>query len=159
IRLYISSTFSDMRAEREYLHTVVFPALQARCEGLGVRVEAVDPLKDLRSEDEAEDPKILRGCLDGLDTCRPFFLGLLGERYGRPIERIPEDAAAAYPWLRACTGQSRLALETMHAVLRNRAAAAHAHFYFRRSSFLALVPEARRADFAAENTEAAAKLE
>jgi hypothetical protein len=42
IRVFISSTFSDMHAERDYLVTVVFPWLRERVEQLGLEFFDVD---------------------------------------------------------------------------------------------------------------------
>ena len=36
VRVFISSTFRDMHAERDHLVTVVFPELRERCERLGL---------------------------------------------------------------------------------------------------------------------------
>jgi len=36
IRVFISSTFRDMHAERDHLVTVVFPELRERCERWGL---------------------------------------------------------------------------------------------------------------------------
>ena len=81
VRVFISSTFRDMHAERNHLMRLVFPELKAKCREL--RIELIDV--DLRwgvSEADANDGKVLDICLDLIDTCRPFFLGLLGYRYG-----------------------------------------------------------------------------
>lgn len=65
---------------------------------------------DLRwgvTEEEAEQRKTLEICLDEIDRARPFFVGILGERYGwvppqnedfrtRPI-RLVEGSGAVWP--------------------------------------------------------------
>ncbi len=51
IRVFISSTFSDMHAERDHLVTVVFPELRERIERLGL--ESFDI--DLRLDELAKD--------------------------------------------------------------------------------------------------------
>ena len=158
IRVYICSTF-DMRAERDCLRTVVFPALQAHGAALGFDVVEVDPLHDVDTERDAEDPRSVKRCLNEIDQCRPFFIALLGERYGTPLDTIPEDALAAYPALSALTGRSRLAVEITHALSGSPEQTAHLHFYLRRPRFLEDVPTAQRADFVAENEAAKAKLE
>lgn len=76
-RVFISSTFRDMHGERDYLTRVVFPELQQRCEKLRVKVHPVDLRWGVTSEDTQN---ALELCLTELDQCRPFFLGLLGER-------------------------------------------------------------------------------
>ena len=42
VRVFISSTFRDMHAERDHLVTVVFPELRERCERLGLEFFDVD---------------------------------------------------------------------------------------------------------------------
>ena len=42
VRVFISSTFRDMHAERDHLVTVVFPELRERCESLGLEFFDVD---------------------------------------------------------------------------------------------------------------------
>lgn len=114
IRAFISSTFRDMREEREELVKQIFPQLRRLCESRGVtRGEA-----DLRwgVPDEA---KVLPLCLAEIEHCRPYFIGLLGERYGWVPAEIPEELIAAQPWLNEHRKQSVTALEMLHGVLRN----------------------------------------
>src|SRR6476659_5879960 len=78
VRVFISSTFRDMHAERDHLVKVVFPALR---EGLtSHRVHLVDV--DLRwgvTREQAENDLALELRLAQVDECRPF---ILGQRYG-----------------------------------------------------------------------------
>ncbi len=82
VRVFISSTFQDMHAERDELVKRVFPELRRRCrERL---VEFVDV--DLRwgvTEEQAERGEVLPICLAEIERCHPYFIGLLGERVGR----------------------------------------------------------------------------
>ena len=81
VRVFLSSTFRDMHAERDQLLKVTFPALRERL--LPHRVELYDI--DLRwgiTEDEAQNEQVIRFCLEQVDERRPFFLALLGHRYG-----------------------------------------------------------------------------
>ena len=55
IRVFVSSTFRDMHAERDHLVTVVFPELRERVEQLGLEFFDVDlrwgvPAKDANGE-------------------------------------------------------------------------------------------------------------
>ena len=80
-RVFISSTFKDMHAERDYLASVVFPELREQCRAR--QVELIDI--DLRwgvTEEEAENGKVLDICLEEIERSRPFFVALLGERFG-----------------------------------------------------------------------------
>lgn len=79
VRLFISSTFKDMHAERDHLVRFVFPAL--REELLKRRIHFVDV--DLRwgvvSENEEDS---LQACREVINECKPRFLCMLGGRYG-----------------------------------------------------------------------------
>jgi hypothetical protein len=85
-RVFVSSTFEDLRAERDALHGQVFPALRARCRASGARFQAVD-LRWGVSEEAALDQRTMAVCLEEIRRClettpRPNFLVLLGDRYG-----------------------------------------------------------------------------
>jgi len=81
IKLFLSSTFLDMHTERDHLLRVVFPELKARCRQKRINLIEID-LRWGVTQKEAEDGKVLDICLDEVDACRPFFVGLLGHRYG-----------------------------------------------------------------------------
>jgi telomerase protein component 1 len=96
VRIFISSTFRDMHAERDHLLKVVFRELRERCAKR--RLHLVD--LDLRwgvTEEEAEQGRVLEIVLDEIDRSRPFFIAILGERYGSVPDKVPEDAEFAYP--------------------------------------------------------------
>ena len=77
VRVFISSTFKDMQAERGHLVRFVFPRL--REELLKRRIHFVDV--DLRwgVTSEQDVSEVCRGIID---ECRPRFLCILGGRYG-----------------------------------------------------------------------------
>jgi hypothetical protein len=77
MRVFISSTFRDMQAERDHLVRFVFPRL--REELLKRRVHFVDV--DLRWGVTA-DQDAFELCMDEIDRCRPRFICMLGGRYG-----------------------------------------------------------------------------
>ena len=86
-----------MHAEREELIKRVFPELRKRCEARGVTWTEVDLRWGITDEQQAEG-KVLPVCLAEIRYCRPFFIGLLGERYGWvpddiPPELIPDERA------------------------------------------------------------------
>lgn len=91
VRVFISSTFRDMQAERNHLVRFVFPELEQRCSARGVLFVAVD-LRWGVTREEAESGEALRICLEEAAGCRPYFLCLLGERYG--WTPLPPEVAA-----------------------------------------------------------------
>ena len=100
VRIFISSTFRDFSDERDLLVRKVFPELRRRCRER--QVELVDV--DLRwgiTEEEAHQGKVLPICLAEIDRARPFFMGLLGERFGWvPAAVLPRSRA--FSGVQAC---------------------------------------------------------
>lgn len=80
-RVFISSTFHDMQAERDNLLTFVFPELHQRCRDRQVHLVEVD-LRWGVSQQDSEDGHTLDICLDEIDACRPLYVGVLGHRHG-----------------------------------------------------------------------------
>lgn len=85
-RVFVSSTFSDMRLERKLLREKVFPELENFCRANGARFQAID-LRWGVSEESQRDQKTMEICLNEIRRCqqlspRPNFLILLGNRYG-----------------------------------------------------------------------------
>jgi len=157
VRVFISSTFRDMDAERDHLVKVVFPELRERMAGRHLYLVDID-LRWGITEQDAEQGNALEICLEEIERSRPFFIGILGERYGSLLGTLPDDAEFEYPWLAEHEEHSLTALEITHAVLRNPELARRAFFYFRDPSFIAQIPATVRADYAAEDGEAAGKL-
>jgi hypothetical protein len=100
-RVFVSSTFSDMREERRILQEKVFPDLQKYCESRGTKFQAID-LRWGVSEEAQIDNKTMDICLGEIRRClkvspRPNFLILLGDRYGwQPLSAmIPYDEMEA----------------------------------------------------------------
>jgi WD40 repeat protein len=89
-RIFVSSTFSDLKAERNALHERVFPRLRELCAARGCRFQAID-LRWGISEEAALDQQTMNICLGEIARCqktspRPNFIVLLGNRYGwRPL--------------------------------------------------------------------------
>ena len=98
IRVFISSTFRDMQAERDHLVKFIFPQLRKLCESRGVTWGEVD-LRWGVTDEQAADGKVLPICLEEIKRCRPYFIGLLGERYGWIPEVLPADLVEREPWL------------------------------------------------------------
>jgi len=84
-RVFVSSTFDDLKAERNALQDQVFPRLKALCTH-GTRFQAID-LRWGVSEEAGRDQQTMAICLDEVSWCqkaspKPNFIVLLGDRYG-----------------------------------------------------------------------------
>jgi WD40 repeat protein len=82
-----------MHAERDHLVRFVFPELEQRCRHRGAEFVAVD-LRWGVTQQEAENGEAINICLEEIKNCRPFFVCLLGERYGwLPLPTVVAKAA------------------------------------------------------------------
>lgn len=96
-RIFVSSTFTDLKEERNALQKYVFPRLRDLCMQKSCRFQAID-LRWGVSEEAALDQQTMKICLEEITRCqkttpRPNFIVLLGDRYGwcpLPSE-IPQD--------------------------------------------------------------------
>jgi hypothetical protein len=82
VHLFISSTFNDMHAERDYLVKEVFPELRDWCEQRKLRLMDIDLRWGVSEADATHNQRVVEVCLQNIDRCRPFFLCFLGQRYG-----------------------------------------------------------------------------
>ena len=157
VRVFISSTFRDMHSERDWLVKRVFPALRERLEKYRVHLIDID-LRWGVTEQQAESGGALDVCLDQIDECRPFFLGLLGERYGWVPTELPERVTSKYGWIRHTTKKSITELEILYGVLNDPKMHDNSLFCFRNPAFIDSVPEPKRKDVRAEDGASADKL-
>ncbi len=133
LRLFLSSTFRDFGEERNLLVKRVFPALRAKLKDRLVELVDVDLRWGITAK-EAENGEVLPICLAEIDRARPYFIGMLGERYGwiPPPEGFAPDLIERQPWLKKHQGgKSVTELEILHGVLNNHRMRGRAFFYFR----------------------------
>lgn len=91
---FISSTFRDMQSERDALRDVVLPRLREFVRPYGISADLVDLRWGVDTSSVAEkeqDSKVLSVCLAEIERCEPFFVLLLGDRYGY----VPDDMAVS----------------------------------------------------------------
>ncbi|MEW6348523.1 MAG: tetratricopeptide repeat protein, partial [Thermodesulfobacteriota bacterium] len=146
VRLFVSSTFGDMFDEFEVLVKRVFPELRLRCRRRRVRFMEVD-LRWGLTQEQFQQGKVIPVCLSAVDDCRPYFLGILGERYGWVPDSLDASLIEQYPWLAGHRGKSVTELEILHGALNDPAAASGAFFYFRDPKFMQGLPLAKRAAY------------
>jgi tetratricopeptide (TPR) repeat protein len=132
IRVFISSTFRDMMRERDLLVKEVFSELRRKCAKRLVAFTEVD-LRWGITEAQANEGQVLPLCLAEIERSRPYFIGLLGERYGWIPDTIRPEVIEREPWLQEhVRGRTSVTeLEILHGVLNNPKMQGHAFFYFR----------------------------
>ncbi len=124
-----------MHAERDYLIKNVFPELREQLERYHFHLIDIDLRWGITAE-QAENGMVLDLCLDEIDRSRPFFVGILGQRYGWvPIE-MPLLSTSNCRWSDEAKGKSITELEILHGVLRSPTMQQHAMFYLRQETFL-----------------------
>jgi hypothetical protein len=116
IRVFISSTFRDMQFERDILVRRVFPAFRRRAELRGISISEID-LRWGITEQQAREGRVLALCLREIDLCRPFFIALLGQRYGWQSADTRTHLGYVRPDLVNFSERSLTELEIRHAVL------------------------------------------
>jgi len=119
-----------MFTEREELVKFTFPEIRKRCRERGVEFVDVDLRWGVTDEQKAEG-KVLPICLAEIERCRPYFIGLLGERYGWVPQEIDQTLLEEQPWLKEHKEKSVTDLEILHGVLKNKDMKGAAFFYFR----------------------------
>lgn len=144
-----------MHAERDLLARFAFPQLRQRFLERGVDIGEVD-LRWGVTEDEVNTGDLLPRCLAEIDRCRPYFIAVLGERYGWVPEHIDERTLGRWPFLREVAGRSVTELEITYGALR-QGTNSHALFFFREPSYLEYVAPTEQEDFRAEDPEAVAR--
>jgi WD40 repeat protein len=155
VYIFVSSTFNDMHAERDYLVKKVFPQLAEWCERRKLHMLDIDLRWGVTEVDATGNKNVVRVCLNRIDECRPFFICLLGQRYGRIFGRadISEETFADFPGLEAAVqrGASITELEVRHALIspfhspetietRHYHPAKHSFFYSRDEGCLEELP-------------------
>lgn len=143
IRVFISSTFRDFNEERYLLATQVFPELNEWAKERGVELVEVD-LRWGVTQEEAEVGHALEICLQEIENCKPYFIGMLGDSYGtltppqRDILKVSPGLLSKRQWLDGRIGKaSYTELEIQHSLelLNDQEMKGRAFFYFRDAAY------------------------
>ena len=126
---FFSSTFNDFREEREHLTKNVWPVFEQMCKEKGNMFVPIDLRWGITAEQSAEGQTISI-CLSEVDRSRPFFIAMLGERYGwchggtqdagdQTLSKTFKLAEESWPWLTDYEDRSVTELEILHAFLHD----------------------------------------
>lgn len=148
-----------MQTERDILVKRTFPALRARFRPRQIEVFEVD-LRWGVTEEDVRSGKTIGVCLEEVDRCQPFFVALLGQRYGSifPVEALTDELIAAYPILAGAGGKSLTEIEILHGVLERPGAAQRALFFERNRAWLESLDEKTRSAMEGESELARQRL-
>ena len=128
IRIFLSSTFSDMGEERTEL-VKTFEILKLEAAKRDIHLSIID-LRWGITDEECTSGKLISVCLEEVEHSHPFFIGILGNNYGTipkrtELEKNPE-LLERYPWLdnaisdKEGIGMSITEMEIQYGVLRNK---------------------------------------
>lgn len=124
-----------MQEERDYLISKVFPVLKEVASRRNVTVIPID-LRWGITDQEARSGQVIPICLQEIDNSHPFFIGLLGDRYGwcPTYEEMIQNQSLAdtYPFVLddAKNGLSITEIEMQYGVLRHKETI-NAYFYLK----------------------------
>ena len=137
IRVFLSSTFRDMEMERSAL-VKLFKGLQVKAASRGATISLVD-LRWGITEEDAKSGKVVEICLKEIVNSRPFFIGMVGDRYGwcpsyEDLSQTLNDSLG-YRWIEDDLNHhlSVTEIEMQFGVLRNPNPL-HAYFYIKQSA-------------------------
>ena len=121
---FVSSTFRDMQNERDIINRTILPRLRFLVGERGASISFTDLRWGINTEnlDECQEmEKILDVCIKKIDEAHPYFIVLIGDRYGT----IP-DSDVIKSFLNSKSGKAYVsdevigksvtALEIMHAI-------------------------------------------
>jgi len=135
--IFISSTFTDMMAERDHLRDIVFPELAERLRERRHHLEPVDlrwGVETVSAQQAEKELLVLKVCLDEIERCKPLLIAILGDRYGWiPLEKRMQAAIDEKGFVTGVQGKSVTALEIEFGVLASREQQLRSFFYFRQS--------------------------
>ena len=134
IRVFISSTFRDMQDERDFLMKYTFPRLKKLAGERDVLLTELD-LRWGITEEESRAGKVVEICLKEIEQSIPFFIGIIGNRYGwiPRKEDLRDGYSVRFPQLDQylANGWSVTEMEMQYGVLQ-RDTDMHAYFYIKR---------------------------
>ncbi len=83
--IFISSTFRDMQFERDILNKRMLPSINEIADKYGDSITLCDLRWGINTNEMDElssNKKILDACLNEIDSCRPYMIVFIGDRYG-----------------------------------------------------------------------------
>ena len=138
IKVFLSSTFKDMSDERDYLAKNVFMELEAEALKRNVALNLLDLRWGITAK-ESKQGLVIEICLKEIEASRPFFIGIIGDRYGwiPSEEDFTENCFLfdSFPWVKEDikNGLSITEIEIQYGVLRSKLPL-KAFFYFKETT-------------------------
>ncbi len=157
IGIFISSTFIDMQAERDYIKKIIIPQLQHHFRNDNINIYTIDLRWGVDTSsvdfDEAREAKVLDVCFNTIRNSRPYFVGLIGNRYGwipskdRQIELCSLFSSEDDFMLEYIDGRSVTEMEMLYGALGKKELVPHSYFFFRSDSVYEQMPADIRVNY------------
>ena len=134
--IFISSTFQDMQNERDIIQAKVLPRIRDFVKQYGETIELCDlrwGIDSMELNERETTDKILQVCFDEIDSSRPFFIALLGDRYGwiPNSEQVQDILAAQGKEISDSSDKSVTEMEILYGAFSKTDPASQSLFYFR----------------------------
>ena len=123
LRIFLSSPFNGMKAERDCLTCLYWPRLKSALLKKGLLLRIVDLRWGITSE-MASDNQTFNTCLREVDRS-DIFVGMYGRRYGwhggndETFQKNIEKASDRFPWVKRYRDRSATELEFLHGHLND----------------------------------------
>lgn len=133
--IFVSSTFQDMQQERDILQNSVLPRIKELAKQYGKNIDLCDlrwGVNSIGMSESESTAKVLQVCFDEIDNARPFFIAILGDRYGWiPDSSIVESSITGRNIDHTeMAGKSVTEMEILYGALKN-SESSDVRFYFR----------------------------
>jgi telomerase protein component 1 len=160
VKVFISSTFLDMHAERDILTKTIFPMLRAKLSHLMINIYDIDLRWGIADEKYKETLDI---CLNQVLES-DYFISILGERYGNSLESYEVSKNERLNWLINYPPNASITELEIECQLRKNEKLTDekkfekTFFYFRDKNFLDNVPDEFKSYFITFNKDEKFKL-
>lgn len=171
--IFLSSTFNDMHAERDYFIKEIFPELNSWAKRHKIQTAYID----LRCEntEEIENNGAVATSLKHIDKSRPFFLCFIGQRIGwipNFENDIDEETRYRYPSIKKLIDNKSITeIEIEHSLfhplsqrinkneIRTCPPTKHNIFFFRQNNYIKYLNKAQKSIYTNDNEKTNEKLE
>ncbi|MGM9753206.1 MAG: DUF4062 domain-containing protein [Candidatus Cryptobacteroides sp.] len=167
--IFLSSTFKDMDYERDIIKFKVIPEVNRRFRSRRVELQAIDlrlGVNTAKMSEEESELKVLDVCTTCINSARPFFIGLIGQRYGwiPPVERWKEFVAGLSEedreLLKDTAGCSVTEMEIVYGALSQGSFdSSHVLFFLRDEASYEGLPQELKASFCESDPKVLSKLQ
>lgn len=156
INIFLSSTFRDMHAERDYIKKFVIPQLRNELQPHGITIDITDlrwGIDTTQDDEDLRESKVLHVCMDAIRKNRPYFIGLLGNRYGwvpsekRTKRLLDTMDTSEREYFNLLEDRSVTEMEMLFGALADSELLKHSYFFLRDEKVYNQIPEPFRNDY------------